>query len=80
MKRVIVSTPLTPFRVACQNSFTPTPLGLTTPIPLTTTLRLEALSPFPFILTPRLRNSLISFTIALGTLFVKIRRVAEAVE
>jgi hypothetical protein len=43
--------PLNPFRVAFQNCASPSPLGLTTPIPVTATRRLHALV---FILVPRL--------------------------
>src|SRR5262245_30459679 len=40
-------TPLTPFRVACQNTSRPTPFGLTAPIPVTTTLRFMSIFDVP---------------------------------
>jgi hypothetical protein len=53
------------------------PFGLTTPIPVTTTLRHACLPLSGFILTLRSGNSLISANIAPNTTLVKMPRVEE---
>ena len=75
---MIVSTPLTPLRVACQKACAPMPFGLTTPIPLTTTLRSETFPFSLFILTLGSGNSLISTNIASKNVLVKMPRLEEA--
>ena len=47
-KRVIRLTPLTPFRVASQKRSRPIPLGLTAPIPVMTTRRMDFTLPLVF--------------------------------
>ena len=44
-KRVIRRTPLSPFRVACQKRSRPIPLGLTAPIPVIATRRIDLVLP-----------------------------------
>jgi hypothetical protein len=46
---VILRTPLTPLRVACQKRSRPIPLGLTAPIPVMTTRRIDLILPLAYL-------------------------------